>query len=853
MANDLDNKYRPKKLQDVIGQHVAVQCFTNAFKSKNLHHAYILAGKFGCGKCVEGDSLVLLNNNIVKIKSIVPNIGNESVCPIDLHVVDEKGKIGRSSLGYYQSDARVVSITTRDGFSITGTPEHPIRVINKKGQIVWRKLGRIKKGDFCAIFRHPSLLSSDNLVQINWVFDIEKYIQRCHDGEANRDRILCQMKQYKIPTVVEDNFAKLAGYFASEGYFGDNDNCVSISNADCQVLNNVVLIVKKLFGYDASVTPDKRNSVKNVRIDSAYISEFLHHYGISGNSFEKSVPDIILLSPRHIIKSFLSCYFEGDGYVELNRGAIGCCSVSRKLLQQIQIILLEFGIVSTLHPKNGKCNGKKYVSWRLSITSDNIAMFNKYVGFLGNRKRNEAASVEQRVTGNPNIDVIPYVQGIALSLRKILRTSNGKFFSPIANQYVLTPKWNSNIGNKSTHLNLTYKNMRDIVSYFEFFLDHVKPAVAKKIKTTISTFKSLIDLNYFYSPVDKISQGRTTVYDICKDGTDKSFICNGFISHNTTVARIVAAMENCQKGPTLEPCGVCDNCVGIFSGKSMDVQEIDGGSCGNIDNIRSVRQDVQKCPIFCRVKYIIIDEAHRLTGAAADSALKMIEEPPEDVRFMLCTTDPHMLKETVHSRCITIRFSKVPWMDLHQHLTKISQSERLEIEEGALRMAAKYAKGSVRNALVNLQGVMNYAGSGCKVTTENAKDYLSCVEDKQYYNLVDSIVSIDMPKAIVTIDRMLRDGKEADQVMSGFWSYMRNLLLAKTCPTELQSMGFLDNEVKELEHQSKTFPMRTLLHLFNLAKEINRDISYNIDLQVLLEEYVVRAVVSIEEMKKMKS
>ena len=173
----------------------------------------------------------------------------------------------------------------------------------------------------------------------------------------------------------------------------------------------------------------------------------------------------------------------------------------------------------------------------------------------------------------------------------------------------------------------------------------------------------------------------------------------------------------------------------IFTGNSFDVKELDAASHRSVDDIRSIHKDLYQTPIQCRFKYVIIDEVHSLTNIAEEAALKMIEEPPDHTRFILCTTDPHKLKDTIHSRCILWAFNKVSWTEIYNHLCNIAKKENLEYEEMALKTMAKMAKGSVRDSLQNLQTVVNYVGSD-KITDQQTREALGTIDEKLYFDLV---------------------------------------------------------------------------------------------------------------------
>lgn len=317
----------------------------------------------------------------------------------------------------------------------------------------------------------------------------------------------------------------------------------------------------------------------------------------------------------------------------------------------------------------------------------------------------------------------------------------------------------------------------------------------------------------------------------------------------TTVARIVAAMENCVKGSKQDPCGECKNCKEIFAGKSFDIIEMDAASNRGVDDIRQLKKEIYQSPLECRTKYIIIDEAHSLTREGAEAALKMIEEPPDKVRFILATTDPHKLKETIQSRCITWKFNKVGWAELYAHIKNIATKEGLQFEDSALKICAKSSKGSVRNSLQNLQTVVNYVGGG-EITVEAAKEALGAIDDKLYFDLFDAIANLDAAKALYYVNYLLIDGKEVGLIINGINSHISHLLKARVLKKDLSQFAFTEEEAKRYGEQSDSmFSGHALLMMMKHLREISFGINYNLDPQAELEEFVVSAIQEVKMAK----
>src|SRR5580704_4828412 len=178
----------------------------------------------------------------------------------------------------------------------------------------------------------------------------------------------------------------------------------------------------------------------------------------------------------------------------------------------------------------------------------------------------------------------------------------------------------------------------------------------------------------------------------------------------TTTARILAKALNCVKGPTAEPCNECDSCREISAGNSMDVIEIDAASNRGIDQIRELREMVRYAPAGGRYKVVILDEAHALTSEASNALLKTLEEPPDRVIFVMATTQPEDLADTIRSRSQHFHFRALTFAEITGRLEEIATKEDLKIEPGALAVIARMAEGSLRDALSLLEQARAYCG-----------------------------------------------------------------------------------------------------------------------------------------------
>jgi len=329
-----------------------------------------------------------------------------------------------------------------------------------------------------------------------------------------------------------------------------------------------------------------------------------------------------------------------------------------------------------------------------------------------------------------------------------------------------------------------------------------------------------------------------------------AYILEGVLgSGKTSVSRIMAAMENCENGPTLEPCGICSKCVEIFKGRFQDVKEVDAASNRSIENIRDLQKEIYLNPIYSSVKYVIIDEAHGLTGYAADAALKMIEEPPPYVRFVLCTTQPESFKSTIPSRCITLNFIKTDWNILYKHLLNISKLEKIDCDNEALEIAARAASGSVRNAVRNLQTMWSYAGYD-KITADMARKSLGTVDNMLYFKFIKNILDLNAPDVMKIVNVLMVEGGNVGKIVDGITDYIRNLQIYLIGGKDLLSSQVSDEEIKQFASQSNKAKPSLINKMIGLLVDVRRGLVVNMDAQALIENFAVGSMMEVVKLGK---
>ena len=270
----------------------------------------------------------------------------------------------------------------------------------------------------------------------------------------------------------------------------------------------------------------------------------------------------------------------------------------------------------------------------------------------------------------------------------------------------------------------------------------------------------------------------------------------------TTLARIVGKALNCQ-GPkearrdTAEPCGVCAACASISNGSAVDYQEMDGASNRGIDAIRELTEAVRYQPAVLRQKVYVIDEVHMLTTEAFNALLKTLEEPPPHVTFVLATTEPHKLPNTILSRCQRYDFKLVPASRLAQHLTAIFAQEQLAIEPGAVSLVVRESGGSVRDALSLCDQLISYVGDAT-MTERHVAEVLGVADRALTRTLVRALAAGDAGDALAAVDAGIERGVDEVQLARAIVRYLRDLSVLQVAPDASLRRGLVDASEEEL-------------------------------------------------------
>jgi DNA polymerase-3 subunit gamma/tau len=316
----------------------------------------------------------------------------------------------------------------------------------------------------------------------------------------------------------------------------------------------------------------------------------------------------------------------------------------------------------------------------------------------------------------------------------------------------------------------------------------------------------------------------------------------------TSMAKILAACLNCEHGPTIEPCGVCDSCVAIASATSLDVIEMDAASNNSVDDIRDLRESVVYAPVSGRHKVYILDEAHMLSTQAWNAFLKTLEEPPPNTVFVLATTEAGKVLATVVDRCHRFDFARPTVEQLAAVVRRVSEAERIAIAPDAIALLARHATGSFRDALGTLEQLVTYAsvdGSGesssVRIATDDVLAVLGVADADLLFDALDAIAAGDSRAALLAAARLTQSGRDALGFVRDLEAHARDLMIVQTLgavPAELQITPDRDARLAEQSGRVGPGAVARLLDLLAAALEATKNGS---DARTQLELALVKA------------
>jgi DNA polymerase-3 subunit gamma/tau len=307
----------------------------------------------------------------------------------------------------------------------------------------------------------------------------------------------------------------------------------------------------------------------------------------------------------------------------------------------------------------------------------------------------------------------------------------------------------------------------------------------------------------------------------------------------TSMAKILAACLNCERGPTIEPCGECDSCVSIARATSLDVIEMDAASNNSVDDIRELRDSVAYAPVSGRRKVYILDEAHMLSTAAWNAFLKTLEEPPPNTVFVLATTEASKVPATVVDRCHRFDFHRPTVEQIASVVRRAAQAESIEIPPAAVAALARAATGSFRDALGTLEQIVTY--SGAEIALEDVLAVLGVADARLLEATVDAVAAGDAAAALRALEECVEQGRDAASFASDLEARARELLVVQILGEVPAELSLTPEADAALSEQAQRVDHATVVRLLDLLGAAMEGVRAGADARTRLELALVKA------------
>jgi DNA polymerase-3 subunit gamma/tau len=307
----------------------------------------------------------------------------------------------------------------------------------------------------------------------------------------------------------------------------------------------------------------------------------------------------------------------------------------------------------------------------------------------------------------------------------------------------------------------------------------------------------------------------------------------------TSMAKILAACLNCERGPTIEPCGECESCLSIARASSLDVIEMDAASNNSVDDIRELRESVAYSPVSGRSKVYILDEAHMLSTAAWNAFLKTLEEPPPNTVFVLATTEAQKVPATVVDRCHRFDFHRPTVEQIASVVRRAAQAESIEIPPEAVAAVARSATGSFRDALGTLEQLLTYSGQ--QIVLEDVLAVLGVADAGLLEELVDAVDAGDSRRALLALEQCVESGRDAASFASDLEVHARELLVVQTLGELPAELSITEEADARLRAQAERVDRAVVVRLLELLGAAMEGVRAGADPRTRLELALVKA------------
>lgn len=339
--------------------------------------------------------------------------------------------------------------------------------------------------------------------------------------------------------------------------------------------------------------------------------------------------------------------------------------------------------------------------------------------------------------------------------------------------------------------------------------------------------------------------GQSTIAQILKNAIINNRVAHAFLFTGsrgvgkTSAARILTKAINCLAPNGANPCNTCENCQEISDNASPDVYEIDAASNRGIDNIRELRENVKYAPARCRYKVYIIDEAHMLTTESFNALLKTLEEPPPHVKFILATTDPHKIPQTIVSRCQRYDFTRIPLREIVNYLENVIRQENIQLSGKSMEMIARQAVGGMRDALTAVDQILSYAGASA--SDEEVAQILGMVDSNARFKFLRYLLKKNAPEAIRQFYVLQEHGHDFQDLLTELLQATKTLSLVQTLGAEPQFFENVpEDELKEYQQLSQEISTDEIQQIFYILLELEERLKRSTHAQICFEMAILQ-------------
>ncbi len=339
--------------------------------------------------------------------------------------------------------------------------------------------------------------------------------------------------------------------------------------------------------------------------------------------------------------------------------------------------------------------------------------------------------------------------------------------------------------------------------------------------------------------------GQTHIERTLRNAVEEDSVAHAYLftgprgTGKTSTARILAKALNCEQGPTGTPDDSCDDCAAIAAGTHPDVYELDAASRTGVDAVREeIIGRVNYAPTRGHWKVYIIDEVHMLSNAAFNALLKTLEEPPSHTVFILCTTHPHKVPETIHSRCQRFDFHRLSVEEIVSRLRFIADAEKVEVADSALSLIGKHALGGMRDAITTLEQLASFSGGN--ISLEDVEGLLGEVDAEVLFEAADLVCDRDVAGAFRFVSDLSERGVDMTEFVKGFVRHARDLFVVAAVPEAGEVVDVTAGDRTRLERQARSFGMERLVRLLDVLDRLSSELRYASDQRLALEVALTR-------------